>query len=134
MAITPAAGFVNLFGAVIIGLAAGFVCFTALRLKMMFKFDDSLDVVAVHLVGGVVGTLLLGLLADHTINAAATGGMDQLGRQAVAVTIALGYAFTVTFVIAKVLEYTIGIRVSDADEREGLDVTLHEEQAYLFVE
>ena len=134
VAITPAAGFVNLMGAVIIGLAAGVGCFAALRLKTMFKFDDSLDVVAVHLVGGILGALLLGVLADSAINELASGGMEQFTSQAISVVIAFAYSFTVTFVIAKVLDMVMGIRVTEAEEREGLDVSLHEEQSYLLSE
>ena len=134
VAITPAAGFVTLLGAVIIGLAAGVVCFVALRLKTMFKFDDSLDVIAVHLVGGILGALLLGVLADATINPAASGGLDQLTRQAISVVIAFGYSFIATFVIAKVLDAVIGLRVTQAEEHEGLDISLHEEQSYLLSE
>ena len=134
VAITPAAGFVNLGGAVIIGVGAGLFCFAALRLKTMFKFDDSLDVIAVHLVGGIVGALLLGLLADSAINEAATGGITQLTRQAISVVIAFGYSFVVTFVIAKVLDALIGLRVSEAEEHAGLDISLHEEQSYLLSE
>ena len=134
VAITPAAGFVTLLGALIIGLAAGVVCFLALRLKTMFKFDDSLDVIAVHLVGGILGALLLGLLADAGINPAATGGIEQLTRQATSVVIAFGYSFIVTFVIAKVLDAAMGLRVTQADEHEGLDISLHEEQSYLLSE
>ena len=134
VAITPAAGFVTLLGALIIGLAAGVVCFLALRLKTMFKFDDSLDVIAVHLVGGILGALLLGLLADAGINPAATGGIEQLTRQAISVVIAFGYSFIVTFVIAKVLDAAMGLRVTQADEHEGLDISLHEEQSYLLSE
>jgi len=134
VAITPAAGFVTLLGALIIGLAAGVVCFLALRLKTMFKFDDSLDVIAVHLVGGILGALLLGLLADAGINPAATGGIEQLTRQAISVVIAFGYSFIVTFVIAKVLDAAMGLRVTQAEEHEGLDISLHEEQSYLLSE
>lgn len=134
VAITPAAGFVNLLGAVVIGLAAGLVCFFALRLKTRFKFDDSLDVIAVHLVGGILGALLLGLLADPDVNPLASGGMEQFGRQAISVAIAFAYSFTVTFIIAKVLDMVMGIRVTEAEEREGLDLSLHEEQAYLMAE
>ena len=130
VAITPAAGFVNLLGAIIIGLAAGIICFYALRLKTMFKFDDSLDVIAVHLVGGIIGALLLGILADADINSLATGGMDQFGRQAISVVIAFTYSFVVTFIIAKLLDMVMGIRATEAQEREGLDLSLHEEQAY----
>ncbi len=134
VAITPAAGFVNMSGAVIIGVAAGLFCFAALRLKTMFQFDDSLDVIAVHLVGGIVGALLVGVLADRAINEAATGGLTQLGRQAISVVIAFGYSFVVTLVIAKVLDMVIGLRVTESQEHVGLDVSLHEEQSYLLSE
>ncbi len=134
VAITPAAGFVNLLGAVIIGLAAGIICFLALKLKSMFKFDDSLDVIAVHLVGGIIGALLLGILADSEINELATGGMDQFGRQAISVVIAFTYSFVVTFIIAKVLDMVMGIRATETQEREGLDLSLHEEQAYVMAD
>ena len=134
VAITPAAGFVNLLGAVIIGLAAGIICFLALKLKSMFKFDDSLDVIAVHLVGGIIGALLLGILADFEINELATGGMEQLSRQAISVVIAFTYSFVVTFIIAKVLDMVMGIRATETQEREGLDLSLHEEQAYVMAD
>ena len=132
VAITPAAGFVSVAGASVIGVAAGLVCFSALRLKTRFNFDDSLDVVAVHMVGGIIGTLLVGLLADRLVNEAAEGGLLQLGRQAIAVVVTLAYAFGGTFVIAKVLDRAMGIRVPETYERDGLDITLHEEQAYQF--
>ncbi len=134
VAITPAAGFVNLMGAVIIGLAAGLICFFALRLKTKFKFDDSLDVIAVHLVGGIIGALLLGILADAGVNELASGGMEQFTRQAISVVIAFAYSFGATFIIAKVLDKTIGIRVTETAEREGLDLSLHEEQAYVMAD
>ena len=111
------------------------MCSWALRLKTRFRFDDSLDVVAVHMVGGIVGTLLLGLLADHAINEAGAGGLDQLGRQAVAVLIALGWAFGCSLLIALGLDRAMGgIRVAPQHEFEGLDLHLHEEQAYIFDE
>ena len=134
VAITPAAGYVNLLGAVIIGLAAGIICFLALKLKSMFKFDDSLDVIAVHLVGGIIGALLLGILADSEINELATGGMEQLSRQAISVVIAFTYSFVVTFIIAKALDMVMGIRATETQEREGLDLSLHEEQAYVMAD
>ena len=134
VAITPAAGFVSLLGALVIGIAAGIVCFGALRLKTIFKFDDSLDVIAVHLVGGILGALLLGFLADHAINEAATGGVQQFGRQLASVVIAFGYSFIVTWVIAKVLDMVMGLRVTESEERAGLDISLHEEQSYLLSE
>ncbi len=134
VAITPAAGFVNVMGALIIGLAAGVICFLALRLKTMFKFDDSLDVIAVHLVGGILGALLLGVLADPAVNELATGGITQLTAQAISVVIAFGFSFIVSYILAMVLKMTIGIRVTEVEERSGLDVSLHEEQSYLLSE
>ena len=137
VAITPAAGFVSPLWALVIGVAAGVICFSALQLKFRFNFDDSLDVVAVHLVGGIVGALLLGLFAEKAI-----GGVDglfygewqQLLRQAAAVLIALGWSFFLTLVIALILDRTIGLRVSEEEERRGLDIALHEEQGYVLTE
>ena len=134
VAITPAAGFVTVGGSVLIGLTAGVVCYWALRLKVRYRLDDALDVVAVHMVGGIIGTLLLGLLANHSINNAGAGGLDQFVRQAAAVAIAMGWAFAGSFAIATMLDRVIGIRVPEIHEHEGLDVHLHEEQAYLFEE
>lgn len=133
VAITPAAGFVGPLGAMLLGLIAGVVCFYALRLKFMLNLDDSLDVVAVHLVGGIIGSILLGILAEEAYGGVA-GSVDQLGRQALSVVIALVYSFAVTFVIAKALDMTMGIRAIEDEERGGLDLALHEEQAYGFVE
>jgi len=133
VAITPAAGFVGPLGAMLLGLIAGVVCFYALRLKFMLNLDDSLDVVAVHLVGGIIGSILLGILAEEAYGGVA-GSVDQLGRQALSVVIALVYSFAVTFVIAKALDMTMGIRATEDEERGGLDLALHEEQAYGFVE
>ncbi|MGE3961110.1 MAG: ammonium transporter [Dehalococcoidia bacterium] len=133
VAITPAAGFVGPLGAMLLGLVAGVVCFYALRLKFMFNFDDSLDVVAVHLVGGIIGSLLLGILAEEAYGGVA-GSVEQFGRQALSVVIALVYSFVVTFVIAKALDAVMGIRASEEDERRGLDLALHEEQSYVIVE
>src|SRR5688572_24426804 len=128
VAITPAAGFVNPIGAVIIGLAAGIVCYLALQLKFKFNFDDSLDVVAVHLVGGILGALLLGILADETIGGVA-GGMEQLGRQALSVVIAIAYSFIISYALARILDATMGLRVNEDAERRGIDISLHDEQS-----
>ncbi len=137
VAITPAAGFVSPLWAIVIGIAAGVICFSALQLKFRFNFDDSLDVVAVHLVGGIVGALLLGLFAEELI-----GGVDglifgnplQLLQQFAAVAIAFGYSFGVTYALAFILDRTIGIRVSEQEERQGLDLALHNEQSWVFTE
>ncbi len=137
VAITPAAGFVGPLSAVVIGAAAGFVCFSALGLKYRFNFDDSLDVVAVHLVGGILGSLLLGLFAEARFggtNGLFFGNPGQFLRQLASVGIALGYSFVVSYVMARILDATIGLRVSEPDERAGLDLSLHEEQAWVLAE
>ena len=137
VAITPAAGFVSPLWAIVIGAAAGVICFSALQLKFRFNFDDSLDVVAVHMVGGMVGALLLGLFADKAlggVDGAFFGNAGQFLRQLVSVGIALGYSFGVTYAIAFILDRTIGIRVDEEEERQGLDLTQHDEQSWVFTE
>jgi len=113
------------------------ICFLALQLKFRFSFDDSLDVVAVHLVGGIVGALLLGLFANELIggvNGLFFGEPEQFLRQLASVAIAAGYSFAATYVIAVILDRTIGIRVSEEDESTGLDLTQHDEQAWMLTE
>ncbi|RLT27794.1 MAG: ammonium transporter [Chloroflexi bacterium] len=140
VAITPCAGFVGPLASVAIGGLAGVVCYAALQIKFMFNFDDALDVIAVHLVGGVLGSLLVGLFADSTINPATKdglflgGGMDQLVAQAIAVVIAFVFSFVVSFILAKLLDVTMGLRVTPDEEQRGLDITLHEEQSYVMAE
>jgi ammonium transporter, Amt family len=140
VAITPCAGFVGPLASIAIGGAAGVVCFAALQIKFMFNFDDALDVIAVHLVGGVLGSLLVGLFADSSINPATKdglllgGGMDQLVAQFIAVVIAFVFSFVVSFILAKLLDVTMGLRVSQDEEQRGLDITLHEEQSYVMAE
>jgi Amt family ammonium transporter len=133
VAITPAAGYVTPLSAIIIGIAAGAICFYALQLKFRFKFDDSLDVVAVHLVGGIIGALLLGILADEAIGGTA-GSAEQLLRQAASIVVTLVFSFVVTYILAKVIDATIGLRVNEADEQQGLDLALHGEQAYVLAQ
>ena len=130
VAITPAAGFVGPLAAILIGIAAGAGCYWALRIKFRFGFDDSLDVVAVHLVGGIVGSILLGVLADADIGGVA-GGFDQLLRQAASVVIAVVYSFVISYVLLRIIKATIGLRVTEEEERRGLDLSLHDEQAYV---
>jgi Amt family ammonium transporter len=135
VAITPAAGFVSPLSAVVIGIAAGAICFYALQLKFRFNFDDSLDVVAVHLVGGIVGALLLGLLAEARIggvDGAFFGNAGQFLRQAASVGVAMVFSFVVSYILARAIDATIGLRVTEDEERQGLDITLHEEQSYVF--
>jgi Amt family ammonium transporter len=136
VAITPCAGFVGGLAPIVIGAIAGAVCFLAIGLKTRFGYDDSLDVVGVHLVGGLVGSLLLGLFADGSVNPLGTdgwffgGGPDLLGDQIVASLATLVFSLVVSFVIAKVIDLAIGIRVTDDDEETGLDLTQHAETAY----
>jgi Amt family ammonium transporter len=129
VAITPAAGYVSPLSAVVIGIAAGAICFYALQLKFRFNFDDSLDVVALHLVGGIIGALLLGILANEAIGGVA-GNFEQLGRQAASVVVAFAFSFVVSYILARVIDATIGLRVTEDEERQGLDLALHGEQGY----
>jgi Amt family ammonium transporter len=138
VAITPCAGFVGGLSPLAIGFVTGVLCFLAVSLKFRFGYDDSLDVIGVHLVGGVVGSLLLGFFADAAVNEAGRngvfhgGGFGLLGDQALAVGATIGFSFVVTYVICKVLDLALpgGLRVPEEDEETGLDLTLHSEVAY----
>jgi Amt family ammonium transporter len=140
VAITPASGYVGPLGAIAIGLAGGVVCAWAVGLKFRFGYDDSLDVVGVHMVGGIVGALLTGVFADVAINEFGAdglvmgGGLTLLGKQALAVVVTLGFAFGVTTLIAKVVDATIGLRVTQEEEIVGLDLSQHSEAGYAFAE
>jgi Amt family ammonium transporter len=138
VAITPCAGFVGGMAPIYIGLIAGGVCALAVSLKFKFGYDDSLDVVGVHLVGGLVGSLLLGFFADATINPAGAdgvflgGGFGLFGEQVLAVVATMVWSFAVTFGIVFVLSKVLpgGIRVSEEDEDTGLDLSQHSETGY----
>jgi Amt family ammonium transporter len=137
VAITPCAGFVGGMAPIYIGFVAGAVCYLALGIKKAFKLDDSLDVIAVHLVGGLVGSILLGFFADSAINGVVTnegvflgGGGDLLVDQIVASVVTLAFSFAVSFVLAKVIDMTMGLRIDEAAEDEGLDLSQHAETAY----
>lgn len=136
VAITPCAGFVGGFAPVIIGFIAGAVCYLALSLKTKFGFDDSLDVIAVHLVGGILGAILLGFFADTKVNSLGFdgvffgGGADLLIDQLVALGATIVFSFVVTWIIAKAIDATIGLRVSTENELVGLDQSQHAESAY----
>ncbi|MGX8908580.1 ammonium transporter [Streptomyces netropsis] len=127
VAITPAGAAVNAFGAILIGLVAGAVCSWAVGLKFKLGFDDSLDVVGVHLVGGVIGTLLVGVLATDGV-----GGVTQLGRQAAGAFAVMGYSFVVSWLLAKGVDKAIGFRATEDDEVSGIDQAYHAESAYDF--
>ncbi|MBI5576993.1 MAG: ammonium transporter [Deltaproteobacteria bacterium] len=133
--ITPAAGFVQPMGALAIGLLAGAVCYGAVMMKGKLGYDDSLDVVGVHCVGGTLGALCTGLFATTAVNAAGANGLlygnpKLLAIQALAVAVTLVYSFAVSFGLLKLLDMTMGLRVSKEDEIQGLDVSMHGESGY----
>jgi Amt family ammonium transporter len=139
VAITPCAGFVGGMAPIYIGLIAGGVCALAVGLKFKAGYDDSYDVVGVHLVGGLIGSLLLGFFADSSINPAVVdegvflgGGVSLLWEQVIAVVATMVWSFVVTLVIMYVLKAVLpkGIRVSEDDEETGLDLTQHSETGY----
>jgi|SRR4051812_28497108 Amt family ammonium transporter len=136
VAITPCAGFVGGMSPIIIGFITGVVCFLAISLKYKFRYDDSLDVVGVHLVGGLTGSILLGFFADQTINAAGHdglfygGGVELLKDQTVAALAVLVFSGLVTLVLGKLIDVTIGLRVDEDAEQTGLDLSQHAETAY----
>jgi Amt family ammonium transporter len=143
VAITPCAGFVGGMSPIYIGLIAGAVCAFAVSLKFKFGYDDSLDVVGVHLVGGLIGSLLVGVFADAAFNPAVagapgggglieTGSFELLGEQVIAVLATMAWSFALTFVIMLVLKRALpqGIRASEEDEETGLDLTQHSETGY----
>jgi ammonium transporter, Amt family len=136
VAITPACGFVNLLGATVIGVAAGVLCCLAVSIKFKLKADDSLDVLAVHFIGGLAGALLIGFFGT-----AAIGGKDGLfyggdasllAHQAVAVLAVAVYSFCASALIALIIKRTVGLRVSEENEELGLDISQHGETAYDF--
>jgi ammonium transporter, Amt family len=136
VAITPCAGFVGGVSPLVIGAAAGILCYLAINIKKALKIDDSLDVIAVHLVGGLTGSLLLGFFADTQYNSLAFdgvfagGGADLLLDQLVAAGSTILFCGVVTFLIAKAVDLTLGLRVDEEAEDTGLDLTQHAETAY----
>jgi Amt family ammonium transporter len=140
VAITPCAGFVGGLSPLVIGGLAGAVCFLAIQLKFRFGYDDSLDVVGVHLVGGILGSLLLAVFADKAVNSLGAdgilngGGGALLLDQLVAVGATLVFSFVLSYLLAFGIERTIGLRVTADEEAEGLDMTQHAESAYAFSE
>ncbi len=136
VAITPAAGYVTVASAIWIGAIAGVICAFAVRLKFRAGFDDSLDVVGVHMVGGLVGSLLIGFFAypgalgDFKSGLFNGGGFGLLAEQFIANTVTIVYSFAVTFAILKIMDMTMGIRVSEEEEVSGLDISQHAEAAY----
>jgi Amt family ammonium transporter len=138
VAITPAAGFVGAMHSFAFGAIAGVLCFFAIEAKFRFGFDDSLDVVGVHFVGGVVGGVLLGFFADSSavpgeefIEGVFFGGGELLWNQVLSIVVVAAFSFVVTFALAKILDAVMGIRVSEDTELAGLDVSDHGEAAYV---
>src|SRR5665213_199951 len=136
VAITPCAGFVGPMPALLIGAVAGFFCVLAVRLKFRYLYDDSLDVVAIHGVGGMIGMILLGCFAERAVNAAGSnglffgGGGRLFGLELLAAAVTVGYSFVMTYGIAKLVDRVIGLRVTAEDEDRGLDLSNHGESAY----
>jgi Amt family ammonium transporter len=136
VAITPCAGYVGGMSPIAIGAIAGIVCYLAISIKKKLDVDDSLDVIAVHLVGGIMGSLLLGFFADKSATGFGFdgvffgGGTDLLVDQLTAVGAAIAYSAVATFVIAKVIDLTMGLRVDEEAEDIGLDLSQHAETAY----
>ena len=134
--ITPAAGFVDVIPGLIIGLTAGVLCYYGIRLKAKFGFDDALDVVGIHGVGGTAGAILTGVFASTAVNSAGRDGLlagnaAQLIPQVVGVLVTMVFSFVVSFAILKVIEATIGVRVSPEAEETGLDLADHAETGYV---
>jgi Amt family ammonium transporter len=144
VAITPACASVSPMGAILVGIAAGAICAVAVGLKYKLGFDDSLDVVGVHLVGGIVGSLIIGFIADGWVTGILHpgtpgpaglfygGGLAQLGKQTIAVVAVAGYSFILSWIIGKLIDKTIGFRITEEDEQTGIDTTSHAESAYEF--
>jgi Amt family ammonium transporter len=133
VAITPASGYVTAGGAVIIGILAGGVCYSAILLRERLKVDDALDVWAVHGVGGTLGAIATGVFAVAAIGGvkgAIEGNVAQVGTQLVAVAATWAFAGISTFVIIKAIDIVLGLRVAPSDEEMGLDLALHGEAAY----
>ena len=133
--ITPAAGFVGPMTAALIGMFAGSLCYLAIMAKNIFKYDDSLDVVGIHGVGGVIGLLAAGFFATKTINPDGANGVffgnaPQLGIQCLAVFVTVVYAFLLSYVLLKIVDKIFGLRVAEDEEVKGLDLSQHNEAAY----
>ena len=129
--ITPASGYVGPMSALAIGAAAGLLCFVAVGVKDRLGYDDSLDVVGVHMVGGILGVVLTGAFASLAINpAGAAASLTQVGRQGVLAGVTVAYSFVVTLIILKVVDVVVGLRLSEEHEDAGMDASLHGEVAY----
>ena len=129
VAITPACAAVGASGALAIGFVAGIVCALSVGLKFKFGFDDSLDVVAVHLVGGIIGTMMIGLVGVD-VGLFNGGGTEQLGKQAIGVVAVFAYSFILSLILAKIVDLIVGFRIAEAEEISGIDLVIHAERGY----
>jgi Amt family ammonium transporter len=129
VAITPACAAVNTSGALIIGVVAGALCALSVGLKFKLGYDDSLDVVAVHLVGGIVGTIMIGFVGVE-VGLFNGGGTEQLVKQVIGAGAVLAYSFIATLIIGKIIDLTIGFRITQDQEIAGIDLAIHAERAY----
>ena len=129
VAITTACAAVGASGALAIGFVAGIVCALSVGLKFKFGFDDSLDVVAVHLVGGIIGTMMIGLVGVD-VGLFNGGGTEQLGKQAIGVVAVFAYSFILSLILAKIVDLIMGFRIAEAEEISGIDLVIHAERGY----
>jgi ammonium transporter, Amt family len=129
VAITPACANLTPMWAIVLGLVAGAVCALAIELKFSFGFDDSLDVVGIHLVGGLIGTLFLGVFATD-VGLLFSGSFDQLGKQAIAAFTVMIFSFVLSYIIGTIVEKTMGFRIKNEDELAGIDTIVHGEEGY----
>jgi Amt family ammonium transporter len=137
VAITPASGFVGSVSAIIIGGLAGMICYGGVLMKVKIGYDDSLDVVGIHGLGGTWGALATGLFASKAINPGGSDGLffgnpHQLAIQFISVVVTMVFAFLMTLIIIKVVDVLVGLRVSEEDEERGLDMSLHDEVGYTY--
>ncbi|WP_281640146.1 ammonium transporter [Aurantimicrobium minutum] len=133
VAITPACANLTPMWAILLGLIAGAVCALAIELKFTFGFDDSLDVVGIHLVGGLIGTLFLGFFATE-VGFFFSGSFEQLGKQAIAAVTVLVFSFVLSYIIGTIIEKTMGFRIKNEDELAGIDTIVHGEEGYALQE
>ncbi|MGH8552869.1 MAG: ammonium transporter, partial [Methylococcales bacterium] len=135
VAITPASGYVGPMGALAIGALSGLCCYAvSVHLKKAIGFDDSLDAFGVHATGGMIGAMLTGVFVDSVLGGAGyaegvTMGA-QVGKQAIGVTVTIIYDFIVSLILLKLIDIVLGLRVSEEEESEGLDLALHDERGY----
>ena len=133
VAITPSCGYLSPMWSLVLGLIVGIVCGSAIEWKFFLGYDDSLDVVGIHLVGGIIGTLFIGLVGQvegQGVGLLQTGSADQLGKQFIGVLVVGLYSFAVSFILGHLIQKSIGFRVKSTDEIAGVDLVIHGESAY----